>query len=581
MPRPFSQAQQHWQSVRVPHDFVNEGVFNSSADRLHGYLPRGVGWYQRELVLPAASGADGAAWLHFEGAYRDTEVYVDGKLLAHHTSGYTPFSVPLPSSRPPGAKMQIAVRCDATLGEGWFYEGGGIYRSVRLITTREAAAYLTQDGVFVSSQVQAGDIHCVAGTDQGGGGHCSATSATLTIQAEVSSSSGSSSSDATTGTAVHLEHTVLDAHGRSVGVATSAALQPPLVGGAAAVSRVEVVLQKNVSLWSVDSPALYTLRTVLVHSGSPVDTVSTSFGVRTLRYEASSGFFLNGVHVELRGVASHQDFGGVGTAVPDTLQDFRVAAIKRMGGNAWRCAHNPPSPGFMRSCDRLGMLVMMENRRFGPGDNYDKVAPAPPLTTPEIMTDAVAMVRTHRNRASVIMYSLCNELGCFVDTNTSSQGATVAALTKTAIWQQDSTRPVTAAVNQGVGSGPGFGIQAVVDILGVNYQYGQWDAWHTNHPLQPMFISETAACTCARGTYRTVTNASVVHQSQWNCLDGGCLGGATLEELWADVYKSKYISGGFFWSGFDYRGEPSLIGSEAGTWPAVTSSWGPSCIVPL
>ena len=160
-------------------------------------------------------------------------------------------------------------------------------------------------------------------------------------------------------------------------------------------------------LWSLESPHLYQLRTTILQDGRPVDSTTTTFGIRTIRYDADKGFFLNGQHVEIQGVANHQDFAGVGIAVPDSLQAWRVEQLKKMGCNAWRTAHNPPNEALLDACDRLGMMVMDENRHLG--DTY--LHQSPRGTTATNLSDLATMIQRDRNHPSIIMWSMCNEEG--------------------------------------------------------------------------------------------------------------------------------------------------------------------------
>ena len=204
------------------------------------------------------------------------------------------------------------------------------------------------------------------------------------------------------------------------------------------------------------------------------------------------------------------------------------------------------------------------------------------------------MARAHRNSPSVFMWSLCNEEGCYESRNTSAAGGTVGARMKQILQTLDGSRAVMAAMSDGMayiarewsptGNGPrsysyapgeSYALASVVDLLGINYQYGDLDGWHDRRALLPLLNSESAACTCARGAYADVFTNTTVHQSTWNCIAGpGCLGDVTMEASWAVMASRPFMAGGVVWSGFDYRGEPSLIQSDAGMWPAVTSSWG-------
>ena len=234
-----------------------------------------------------------------------------------------------------------------------------------------------------------------------------------------------------------------------------------------------------------------------------------------------------------------------------------------MGGNAWRCAHNPPNPELLDATDRLGMLVWDENRVFGPTDSYDRPAPQEHALA-DVIADVQAMVLRDRNHPSVIWWSLCNEEGCNTSPGvTQPFAAAFATQVKYAVELYDSTRPITAGMNHLDNQGT----SAALDVQGFNYNYNQLDAWHAAHPLVPVISSETAACTCARGVY--VTNVTAEHVDQMHCVDAKCLGGTTLEEGWSFVADREWMHGGFYWSGFDYLGEPSPY-----AWPERNSNWG-------
>ena len=507
---------------------------------------------------------------------------------------------------------EVEVVCNATLGEGWFYEGGGLYRPVHLVQTTDGLR-LAHQGVSVRTKIaedfatppplqrtaalpRAAGIECAPETDRGGGGKCRAGSAEVSVSVEVANGRDAAASFRVLAKLYH------GADGGGEVVATASTGEHAVIAGHGSTTTVFLAMTvANVSLWSMDFPQLYRLETALVAAGSDarahssrLDEDITVVGVRKIRWLVDSGLRLNNRAVKLRGVANHQDLGGVGTAVPDALQAYRVHTMKAVGANFWRCAHNPPNRALMAAADRLGMAVMVENRRFGPGDNYDRHNAAAPVTPEQIAEDITAMARAHRNSPSVFMWSLCNEEGCYESRNTSATGGSVGARMKQILQTLDGSRAVMAAMSDGMGYisrewsptgngpraynyGPGasYALASVVDLLGVNYQYGDLDSWHDRRALQPLLNSESAACTCARGTYADVFTNTTVHQSTWNCIAGaGCLGDVTMEASWATMASRPFMAGGVVWSGFDYRGEPSLIQSDAGMWPAVSSSWG-------
>ena len=276
---------------------------------------------------------------------------------------------------------EVEVVCNATLGEGWFYEGGGLYRPVHLVQTSDRLR-LAHQGVSVRTkiaedfaapppatplqQTAVPGIQCAAETDRGGGGRCWAGSAEVSVSVEVANGrdapasfrvlaklySGAEGAGGVVATASTGEHAVVAARGNTTTVFLAMTLL-------------------NVSLWSMDFPRLYRLETALVAAGNDADTLGplssnldddvTVVGVRKIRWLADSGLRLNNRGVKLRGVANHQDLGGVGTAVPDALQAYRVHTMKAIGANFWRCAHNPPNLALMAAADRLGMAVMVRH----------------------------------------------------------------------------------------------------------------------------------------------------------------------------------------------------------------------------
>jgi beta-galactosidase len=299
-------------------------------------------------------------------------------------------------------------------------------------------------------------------------------------------------------------------------------------------------------LWSLQSPQLYQLRTTVLRNDRPVDVTTTVFGIRTIRFDPNHGFFLNGRHVDIQGVGCHQDFGGLGIAVPDSLQSWRVTQLKNMGANGWRTAHNPPSEALLEACDRLGMLVMDENRHLG--DSYE--ANASPGTTAKDLSDLATMIRRDRNHPSIIMWSMCNE----EKLQGTAEGAAIFTAMKETVRRLDATRPVTSAMNAGWLKP---GIADVEDVIGVNYNPQQYDAIHARHPDKAMFCSEGMNQKTTRGEY--VEDAATGMCSAYNLSD----------QPWQAVATRPFMAGTFNWTGFDYKGEPNPHG-----WPDVSNNTG-------
>jgi beta-galactosidase len=298
-------------------------------------------------------------------------------------------------------------------------------------------------------------------------------------------------------------------------------------------------------VWSTANPELYSLRTVVSVHGQPVDDEVTPFGYRTIRFDAEKGFLLNGEPVKLKGTCNHQDHAGVGVAVPDSIQEFRIRRLLEMGTNAYRCAHNPPAPSLLDACDRLGMLVMDENRNFG--------------GSPEHLEQLRMMVRRDRNHPSIILWSICNEEAI----QGTAAGANIARAMQHAVRELDSSRPVTAAVSGGILNDTGIG--NVVEVMGINYQLPLHDPYHARHPQVPLFAAETHCVLSTRGTYETNESEQTFASYDKELAPWG----ATAQETWSHILSRPFVAGFFAWTGFDYRGEPTPH-----VWPCVNSHFG-------
>jgi beta-galactosidase len=517
-------AELTWRNVNVPHDWAVELPFDRTGDRNHGFKPLGPGfegnsiaWYRRTFELPAEDSGK-RIWLTFDGVFRDATVWVNGWLVRRHEGGYDKFREDITDVVKYGGNNVVAVRVDATKFEGWFYEGAGIYRHVWLDKTAPVA--IVPDGIFVYSKFKE---------------NLPAEDAEIYVEASVLNKL---TNDVTT--AVDCE--IISPEGKSV-AGFNKSMEVP------GQSQATVKLESKLSLpdlWSPESPKLYKLVATVAVGGKIVDRLETAFGVRTLGFDPATGFLLNGKRYELHGTCNHQDHAGVGTAVPDALQAFRVMQLKKFGCNAIRSAHNPPTPELLDVCDRLGMLVMDESRLLG--------------SDSENLRKWDELIRRDRNHPCVAIWSIANEE---VQVQDSPQAAAVALTMQNYVKRRDTTRPVTYAAPQG---NVFRGINSLVDVRGWNYNYGPcMDDYHAEHPEQPNVGTEQASVVGTRGVYandwpRGYVSAYDVVWPGWQ---------ATAESWWSYFADRPWLSGGFAWTGFDYRGEPSPC-----IWPCISSQFG-------
>jgi beta-galactosidase len=334
--------------------------------------------------------------------------------------------------------------------------------------------------------------------------------------------------------------TILDPSGKEVDKAGTDLVS--IAGGGEHTWEQEIGI-KQPQLWSLEERNLYTLVTEVKAGGEVVDRYATPFGIRTIRFDAEKGFFLNGKPVKLKGTCNHQDHAGLGAALPDAVQYYRIRKLQEMGCNSLRTSHNPPTPELLDACDELGMLVFDETRMMS--------------SNPEGLGQFANLVRRDRNRPSVFMWSMGNEEG----QANGEKGVLILTAMKALATQLDGSRPVSIAPTGAIGTG---GL-AVCDVVGYNYMDPEAEAYHKAHLDKPIIGTETVSAVGTRGIYITDPDKGYVGSYDPYTTTGR----ASAEGWWSFCNARPWLSGGFVWTGFDYRGEPSPNG-----WPNISSQYG-------
>jgi len=535
-----------WKQIKIPHDFVLDGDFTrkkegfpgegnipamETIDGRHvtgGSLEGNIGWYRLLLSIPEEYEGK-RIYLHFDGVFRDSIVFVNEYDIGRHASGYTGFYYDITDFLDYGGINLLVVRADATGREGWWYEGGGIYRHVymEVVDPVHAAVW----GTFVTSKA----------IDENG----SYKKAEITIQTELINKNKEDK-------VIRLESSVIDETGNLAGC-LSKELKIAFWGEQTETQSITI---ENPILWDIENPHLYKLQTNIYESGIILDTYITYFGIRNICFDANTGFYLNGRHIKIKGVCCHQDHAGLGIGVPDRIWEYRLEKIKKMGGNAYRCSHNPPAPELLDYCDRMGILVMDETRKLSSSN--------------ENINQLRSMIKRDRNHPSIILWSIGNEE---ISVQDKTEGGRLAGTMLMEVKKMDVSRPVTMAFcgwNGAYFHDPKVFLPASrdLDIMGFNYMPEGWDEYHSVMPDQPIIITEASANSSTRGAYRT---DSV--RSQYFIMDerneGTAVKADIAEVQWKQTAESDYVSGIFLWTGFDYRGEPTPF-----TYPAVSSQFG-------
>ncbi len=517
-----------WRALDVPHDWSIEGNYSASnpTAQLCGYLPSGVGWYRRVIEMPA-SWTGKLVTLEFEGIYMNSDVWLNGERVGGRPYGYSSFTCDITAQLKPGRNV-VAVRADNSREpSARWYHGCGIYGHVQLLANN--LIHIPQSGIFVKTPA------------------VSAESATVSSSVEVSNASA-------TNAGVEVRYEIIAPTGRSVGKASSNA--SVAAGETRTVESLIEVAQP--ALWSMDTPALYLLKTRVLSAGKVMADATTPFGIRNLRFDANAGFFLNGTSIKLQGVCDHQGGSPVGAAMPEALLERRLHQLKVMGCNAIRVAHNPQLPAFYDLCDRMGFLVMDEIF-----DGWHRKAAedyGARFFTEWWQRDVTDWVRRDRNHPCVIFWSIGNETG-MDDTNN------ITAL----IHNLDTTRPTTGgAVINGV------------DVAGFNGGIVEKDSvlenYHRDHPTTPIVMTEEPHTFQTRGFYRTMNEMfkpmdplpdyarpevfSGGHTAYRSSYDN-CGRRLLARNCWQRTSSRPWVMGEFRWTAFDYLGESGWSGRES------------------
>ncbi len=512
-----------WQNINLPHDWVVYLPFQNSKNddvTAHGYKPVGglfpdnsVGWYRKSFAV-SVKDSEQRFVIDFDGIFRDSKVWVNGIYCGAHWSGYTGSSYDITDFILFDKPNIITVRVDATQYEGWFYEGAGIYRHTWL-NEYNNLHLVHEGGIFIHSNV-------------------TPNAAQVMVEAQVENTNS------------HVENYTIQSYitsrdGNKIAGSVASSVSTN-------VNQISVVKQSislpKPHLWNLDDPYLYRVITLVKQGNKTIDSVCTKTGIRTISI-SNKGLFVNGIYTKIHGTNNHQDHAGVGSALPDYLQYYRIHLLKEMGVNAYRTSHNAPTPELLQACDSLGMLVLDETRLLNSGD-YG-------------MNEFKNLLLRDRNHPSVFLWSIGNEEGYIQSNNT---GKRIAQSLLQKQKELDPTRTATYAADLGNFFG---GVNGVIPVRGFNYREKFVYDYHRDHPEQPIVGTEMGSTVTTRGIYEKDTVRAYVPDQDitapwW---------ASKAEDWWKLCAPADWWMGGFVWTGFDYRGEPTPY-----IWPNINSHFG-------
>ena len=550
-----------WQLVDTPHDMLITQPLNQSSSEKQAFLPRNSGWYRKHFYLPDDwLSTKSYIWWRCEGSFHETTIYLNGQRIGIHKQGYTSFSIRLDNlSNIKYGKDEanvLALFVDATTGTGWWYEGGGLMRHNYIIRTNQI--HFVEDSAWVYSTIPQHNSNnnntpfmLILGNNDNNN-----KTTSIHIKADIYKPSSEEiiiadaiSNNNNNNLNLVVSANVLDHVDNVVGKGSF-----KLSSRTDTIS-IDIPMDKPI-FWSVQDPYLYTIEMKLIMNDSTLlDSINITHGIRSVRFSSKTGLYINNENVKLRGFCDHSTFAAVGGAVADRINLYRVQTIRSVGGNSWRMAHNPPIPSRLDYMDALGMMAIDENRDYGgtKGQGGDTIE-----TANDELKDMTDLIKRDRSHPSVIIWSFCNEVGCY---NQSSARP----------WREisklhDPTRAVTQNHH-------GSNISSFyLDVQGFSHRKTiDFEMFHKLYPDKPTMATECCSCMSQRGIDKDMCK---------DPQDGGCggipsptgvfynnnIGECTAQQVQISDHP-EYIAGTFVWSGFDYLG-------EARGWPQNTKCRG-------
>ncbi|MDQ6530453.1 sugar-binding domain-containing protein [Flavobacterium sp. LHD-85] len=522
-----------WRTLQLPHDWSIEGAFDKDAKtkQAQGFLSAGKGWYRKVFTIPA-NWKNKTVSIEFDGVFKNSEVFINGKSLGVRPNGYISFGYDLTQYLNFGKLNTIAVKVDndAQPNSRW-YTGSGIYRNVRLVATNKI--HVAKWGTYVTTRI------------------ISKEKAVVDIDIDVKN-------DLTKNKLFKLVSTVLDKNNIEVAKGISD-------GNIPANSILQVrqnINMENPILWDTENPYLYKISTKVYDGSTLIDTYETPLGFRYFNFDSEKGFSLNGVPTKIYGVCLHHDNGALGAIENIHAVRRKLTLMKEMGANAIRMSHNPHSLEMMQLCDEMGFIVQDEAfdvwKKKKVTNDYHKDWDA------WHKQDLEDFIKRDRNHPSVMMWSIGNEIREQFD----STGIAITRELAKIVKSLDTTRPVTSALTENVIEKNFIYQSGALDLLGFNYKHEDYKDFPTKFKGQKILASESVSALETRGHYDFPDGIKAWPTKHGAAFDGNAdwtvsaydqvksYWGATHEENWKTIKKQDFMAGTFIWTGFDYIGEP-------------------------
>ncbi len=497
-PTSFDFKDDSWEQVRLPHDFTIERSSGVASKDDPNFLNLKSGWYRKTFDIPHSDKGKNL-WIDFEGICGKSVFWFNGKSLGNCSSGYTGIYFDITDLVHYGKKNNITIRVDTEAESGEYCEGGGIYRSVWL--NKSDCLRVAHRGVFVSAAIADGEAAPVE--------------AEVEIRTKVLN-----------GFQNALSFTILSQIQDAQGNTVRSFSNRYTIGIDTFVEAVQKVKLTAPILWSLENPHLYRLIIQLEREGEIVDGVTTPFGIRSIRFDEQNRFFLNGKPIKIKGTCNHEDFAGLGIALPERIVSYKLEKLIESGSNAYKSSGYPPSIELLNECDRLGLLVIDEQPRYGESE--------------EVISQLESMILRDRNHPCVILWSLCNDKPKLETEDTRR----IVEMMRDLIFKHDPTRPIVCAI-----SIEKTGLTKIIDVQEIDANTSQYDSFHEAYPHSPLYGSKIVNVPGTRGIYANAEEKDCLNTRGSDRFKLG----DHIESQWKAVMEKSFILGGFVWTGFDYR----------------------------
>lgn len=555
-------------NINLPHDYSLDQDFSPYFEAESAYKPGGVGNYRKSFVIDDINLEEKQVFIYFDGVYQNSSTYINGEKLGFNPYGYNPFAYELTPYLKKDGENLLAVTTNHQVPSSRWYSGSGIYRSVDILVKDRLNFGIY--GPKIDYEID--DKY-----------------AKVNVKAQVSNNYKYAKTFKIKHYLYFQNKLIKDITSEEITIDTN--------------SKKDIDLDfeaHNISLWDLDKPNLYQLKSEILLDGVSIDENLADIGFRSLEKYSQKGISLNGKNIKIKGVCLHHDNGALGACDYRSALEYKVNILKDMGANTIRLSHNPASKTLIDICNKKGILVVSEifdgwildkNNNYNDFSTYfekeigqsNLLYSNPSMTYAEFSLKEV--LKRDYNSLAVFMISIGNEIMEGTDWSSLSRYPSVAESLIKWAREVDTKRWLTIGDNIIRYDY----VDELIDIddkvnkasgmVGLNYTEGErYDKIHKDYPDWVLWASETASNINSRSVYDRFELDYLPKDRRLSSYDTSKVAwGSHASDAWYDIITRDYVAGEAVWTGFDYLGEPTPFnGVDRGpvdNWPSPRSSY--------